>query len=119
MSHHREQQIVRLGYGAADFVGDGIADLPLVEISTGHLIYLTTKNCVIPAKAGIHGLTVKFGQHSLYSRIGPTMDSRLRGNGKVGLITHRQPQSAPATHQPAPARQPRHLAPPLPRRTAR
>ena len=38
---------------------------------------------VIPAKAGIHGLTVKFGQHSLYSWIIPTMDSRVRGNDNV------------------------------------
>ena len=38
---------------------------------------------VIPAQAGIHGLTERFEQRVLGIRIVPTMDSRLRGNDKV------------------------------------
>jgi hypothetical protein len=38
---------------------------------------------VIPAKAGIYGLTERFEQRVLGIRLVPTMDSRLRGNDKV------------------------------------
>ena len=41
---------------------------------------------VIPAKAGIHGLTLKFEQQSLGWRIVSTMDSRVRGNDKICFV---------------------------------
>lgn len=37
-------------------------------------------NLVIPAKTGIHGLTLPVEQQRVGKRIVPTMDSRLRGN---------------------------------------
>ena len=36
VGHHREQQIVRFGHRAADFVRDSVANLPLVEKFTSH-----------------------------------------------------------------------------------
>src|SRR3546814_20292524 len=36
MSHRREEKIVCVGDGAADGMGDGVANSPLVEISAAH-----------------------------------------------------------------------------------
>src|SRR3546814_5265817 len=36
MSHRREEKIVCFGDGAADGMGDGVANSPLVEISAAH-----------------------------------------------------------------------------------
>ena len=38
---------------------------------------------VIPAKAGIHGLSYRFTKLSLFKLPDQIMDSRLRGNDKV------------------------------------
>ena len=43
----------------------------------------STPNYVIPAKAGIHGLTTNFATSRLVKPKGSAMDSRLRGNDKV------------------------------------
>ncbi len=40
--------------------------------------FIPSANFVIPAKAGIHHLTVRFGM------MGSVMDSRLRGNDECG-----------------------------------
>ena len=47
-------------------------------------LHALTPNFVIPAKAGIHGLSCKFATTTEVMRMVSAMDSRLRGNDKRG-----------------------------------
>lgn len=46
----------------------------------------TSSNIVIPANAGIHGRTCRLNERLLCELPSQTMDSRVRGNEKVGVV---------------------------------
>ena len=48
------------------------------------LSHLHHAHCVIPAKAGIHGLGGEFEQRSLVKRTCPAMDPRVREDDNIG-----------------------------------